>query len=148
MTPKELRRRIKRLPADTPRHKAMEAALREGVGFGAWYGSQKEHWLGWLADYTGPGAYGRRAATRTRDAAYVWTHTQCPPMLFWLVEALGFPDPELAACYDRVIAAGPNGAARCATLRKDFPWARVETLLKEKTGFWPLGFRLAAGNPR
>lgn len=63
MTPRELRRHIKRLNPDTPKHKALEHELGEGVGYrNAWYSSQKEHWLGWLAEYSGPGAYGRQKA--------------------------------------------------------------------------------------
>lgn len=35
----------------------------------AWYDTQKEHWLGWLADYDGPGYYGRQhRGAATRDA--------------------------------------------------------------------------------
>lgn len=59
MNPRILRRKIKLLDADLPRHKELEADLAEGVGYGAWYSSQKEHWLGWLAEYDRPGAYGR-----------------------------------------------------------------------------------------
>src|SRR5262245_11407403 len=51
-----LRRAISRLPSDKP-----------VVTPGKWYKTQKEHWLGWLSEYHGPGAYGRRADTR-RDA--------------------------------------------------------------------------------
>ena len=39
---------IRRLPADPP--------------YGdpnVWYPNQKEHWLGWLREYDGPGAYDR-----------------------------------------------------------------------------------------
>jgi hypothetical protein len=72
MTPRILRCYINNLPEYLPRTKEMEAAISVGVGFdGAWYRSQKEHWLGWLAEYDGPGAYGRSAKT-PRDAQYAY----------------------------------------------------------------------------
>jgi hypothetical protein len=40
---------IEKLPEDEPRD-------RDGV----WYRTQKEHWLGWLSQYHGPGAYGAK----------------------------------------------------------------------------------------
>ena len=86
-----LREHIKTLDPDTPMHRALEIELGEGVGFGkAWYGSQKEHWLGWLREYNGPGAYGRQTG-KSRDAKFAFNHGQCAPMLFWLAEALELP---------------------------------------------------------
>lgn len=129
MTPQDLLARIQSLPADTPRHKALETALRVRVGYWrAWYRSQKEHWQGWLGEYDGPGAYGRGAAT-PRNAEYIWNHIQCAPMLFWLAEALGLPDADLERAYCAVMSAQDRGAAQCAALRRVFPWAVIESAL-------------------
>ena len=129
MKPSVLRAHIRPLPQDTPRHKELEHALRVGVGYsGAWYGSQKEHWLGWLAEYSGPGAYARTVG-KSRDAAYVYNHIQCAPMLFWLSEALGAPDAQLESAFQAVVDAVPRGAPQCAALRRVLPWHRVETLI-------------------
>ena len=51
---------IERLPEDAPRD-------RDGV----WYRTQKEHWLGWLSQYEGPGAYGRTGPARDAIIAEV-----------------------------------------------------------------------------
>ncbi len=126
MRPSDLRRRIKRLAADTPRHKALEHALGEGVGYGsAWYGSQKEHWLGWLAEYGGPGAYGRKGDAK-RDARYVYNHIQCAPMLFWLAESVGIEEDLLSRAFEDVTHAPASNASQCAVLRKVVPWEMIE----------------------
>ena len=73
---------IRRLPPDEPRSQP-----------GVWYRTQKEHWLGWLGEYHGPGAYGR-APSEERDARFVYNHIVCPEMLLWLIEASGGePEP-------------------------------------------------------
>ena len=54
-----------------------------------WYRTQKEHWLGWLEGYDGPGAYGRTQANR--DAKFAYNHIVEPKMLLWLVDAAGVP---------------------------------------------------------
>ena len=114
MTPQELLFRIQDLPAETPKFRALELALKEGTGYGrAWYLTQKEHWQGWLGEYDGPGAYGRKEWA-SRDAAFAWNHIVCAPMLFWLVEALGLPEADLDHAFQAVIAANPRGAAQCA----------------------------------
>lgn len=54
----EFMRIIQKLPSDQPR-------IQPGV----WYTTQKQHWLGWLSEYDGPGAYGRRSG-QNRDAKF------------------------------------------------------------------------------
>jgi hypothetical protein len=74
MTPISLRKHIARLPENTPHHLALTHALKIGAGYdGAWYTSEKEHWMGWLAEYDGPGAYGRQSDQRC-DARFVYNH--------------------------------------------------------------------------
>lgn len=129
MTPQELWSRMRHLAHDTPRHLALSDDLAKGVKFRrAWYEHQKQHWEGWLGAYDGPGAYGRKEWAN-RDARFIWNHIQCPPMLFWLVEALALPDAELARAYQDILAAPNRSAAQCAALRRGFPWDVIETAL-------------------
>ncbi len=131
MTPADLLRRIEHLPRDTKRHKAMEQALQIGAGFGrAWYGSQKEHWQRWLAEYSGPGAYGR-SARGERPARYVYNHIRCAPMLFWLAEAAGVAGDRLERGYRAVLKEKTsNGGTQCAALRRVIPWEAVFAALE------------------
>lgn len=138
MAPRQLRQHIKRLDASTPRHKKLEHALREGVGFGnAWYSSQKEHWLGWLIEYDGLGAYGRQTG-KARDARYAYNHIQCAPMLFWLAEALDVGDQELDSAFEAVLAAPRRNASQCAALRKVIPWEALAPKLEALSSCGPM----------
>lgn len=108
----------------------LEKAIGVGVGYsGAWYRSQKEHWIGWLSEYDTPGAYGRDASV-FRGASDVYNRVQCAPMLFWLLEALGAPNEQLDRAFDSVVQAPKKGAPQCAALRTIFPWSEVDVLLK------------------
>jgi hypothetical protein len=90
MTPRGLRRKLQLLKDRPPITTAFEQALTKQ---GAWssekvrYKSQKDHWLGWLSEYDGPGFYGRKTGSRT--AEYAYNHIVCPPMVLWLSEASG-----------------------------------------------------------
>lgn len=137
MTPRQLRRHIKRLDPATPRHIELEIALAEGVGFGAWYSSQKEHWLGWLAEYDGPGAYGRQTG-KFRNARYVYNHIQCAPMLLWLAEASDVEEKAIEAAFDAVLAAPKRNATQCSVLRQVIPWSVIASKLEEKAKNSPL----------
>lgn len=129
---RQLRRKIKRLDAETPLHKRLEQALQEGVGYGnAWYNSQKEHWLGWLAEYDGPGAYGRQTG-KSRDARYIYNHIQCAPMLFWLAEAIEIPANTLEQAFNAVVAAPEKNASQCSAFRKLVPWDEIKARLPER----------------
>jgi len=66
---------IERLPSDQAIHDPR-----------VWYTTQKEHWLGWLHEYDGPGAYGRIPG-KQRDAKFAYNHIVEPKMLLWLIEA-------------------------------------------------------------
>lgn len=139
MTPRTLRAYIRPLPEYLPRTQAMESRIQVGVGFdGAWYRSQKEHWLGWLAEYDGPGAYGRSRAKR--DARFVYNHIQCAPMLFWLSEALETPSDVLDMTFQAVVAAPNRGAQQCAALRAHLPWDQIADRLAARD--YPLLSRL------
>ncbi|HGG65015.1 MAG TPA: hypothetical protein ENK34_10645 [Rhodobacteraceae bacterium] len=103
MTPVDLLRHVESLQRDTPRHKELEQTLQICAGFGqAWYGSQKEHWQRWLAEYSGPGAYGRTPRGE-RPASYVYYHIRCTSMLLWLAEAASVLDDLLERGYEAVV---------------------------------------------
>lgn len=130
LSPIGLRAHIHALEEHCPQYSALEKAIGVGVGYsGAWYGSQKEHWIGWLSEYDTSGAYGRETKV-LRDASYVYNCIQCAPMLFWLSEALGAPKVHLDSAFDAVVHAPRKGASQCAAFRKIFPWSEVEALLK------------------
>ncbi len=67
------------LPSDKPR-----------VYPGKWYRTQKEHWLGWLLDYHGPGYY-KRTSRKKRNARFAYNHIVNYEMLLWLMRAAGVP---------------------------------------------------------
>jgi hypothetical protein len=52
-----------------------------------WYHTEKEHWLGWLSEYDGPGAYGR-TGDQHRDARFAYNHIVNPYMLMYPIEAI------------------------------------------------------------
>jgi hypothetical protein len=55
----------------------------------------KESWIGYLGEYGGPGAYGRKFPCRLAKDVYV--RLQSPPMLLWLCEQVGATRAELRA---------------------------------------------------
>lgn len=67
-------RAIRRLPSDKPKDDPRK-----------WYKTQKQHWLGWLGEYHGPGYYGRKPQT-PRNARHAYNHIMCPEMLLYLIE--------------------------------------------------------------
>lgn len=147
MKPLVLRAHIRPLPEYLSRTRAMENAIGVGAGFdGAWYRSQKEHWLGWLAEYDAAGAYGRSIKVQ-RNARYAYNHIQCAPMLFWLAEALEVDSRRLEEAFEVVLDIEAKGAPQCAALRREVPWEVIEHQLS----VWPFGMidrlriRVAAG---
>jgi hypothetical protein len=76
-----------------------------------WYKSQKEHWLGWLKDYDGPGFYQSKTHTG-RDAKYICNHINCSPILLYLPEALRVPLELIQKAFEAVIKANESGMAR------------------------------------
>lgn len=123
---------IRPLPYSCTRCTELEKAIGVGVGFsGAWYRSQKEHWIGWLSEYDGLGAY-RRETKVLRGASYAYNRIQCAPMLFWLSEALSAPEAQLDSAFDAVVKSPRQGGSQCAALRKISPWKVAEDLLKDR----------------
>jgi hypothetical protein len=126
----QLRKLIERLPVASPLTNKFEAARAERgpARRDVWYSSQKQHWLGWLGGYDGPGVYARKKWDRS--AAYVYNHVVCPPMLFWLAEAAGVAKETLSRAEDEALAARPVMPAQCAAIRREI--ARLESSIQEE----------------
>lgn len=130
MTPGELRDHILRLSARGPVTRSLERSISGGGMTVIWYANQREHLLGWLAEYDGPGYYGRSKANRS--AEFVYNHFQCAPGLLWLAEAAGVPRFALVTAKKAVLAAGENCAAQAGALRRVLPWALIVALLRAR----------------
>lgn len=127
MTPQQLIRKIRVLQERAPHTEALERRLRRGP---VWYSSQKEHWLGWLSHYGGPGAYGRKIFDH--DAAFAYNHCGCPPMVLWLGEASGVGE-SLVAKAARLANQNPGTfSAKCAAIRRVIPWTEIERKFQEE----------------
>ena len=112
---------------------AFEQALdRQGTWSAnkVWYKSQKEHWLGWLSEYAGPGFYGRKTANRS--AEYAYNHIVCPPMVLWLGEASGVDKSLVNAAKQAALKAPASLPSKSAAIRQVIPWLIIEIALKSK----------------
>src|SRR5262245_23279008 len=78
------------------------------------HASQKRHWIGWLAEYHGPGYYHRQSFGR--DARFAYNHTQCPAMLLWLAGRVGVRAQLIATAANDAIG-HRNKASQCAAIR-------------------------------
>jgi hypothetical protein len=130
MTPRELHDHIKRLSPRGPVACSLERIISGGGMTVVWYSTQKEHLLGWLAEYDGPGCYGR--TNWRRSAEFVYNHFQCAPGLLWLAEAAGAPRFVLVKARAAASHAGDHSASQCAAVRGVMPWVFVEALLKAR----------------
>jgi len=96
-----------------------------------WYTTQKEHWLGWLGEYHGPGAYGRKS-NAIRDARYAYNnHIVESKMLLWLIEATGVRN-ELVISARRACKGASSLQQKSAAIRKHIPWKELETAIGSK----------------
>ena len=95
---------------------------------GAWYRTQKEHWLGWLSEYQGPGFYGRLPGTK-RNARLAYNRIVNPQMLVWLIDAagLGAHLPESARA---PVRGSSEMTRRSGLLRRHVPWEAVAQALR------------------
>jgi hypothetical protein len=131
MTPKGFARKIGKLRGTAPITASYERALiARGIwdNHGVWYTSQKEHWIGWLSQYDGPGAYNRKT-WKGRSAEFAYNHVRCPPMLLWLAEMAGVPKKNVLAARRSALEAPRNLGSQCAALREAIPWAVVGSSL-------------------
>ncbi len=88
-----------------------------------WYRSQKEHWLGWLSGYNGPGAYGRK--TWKRDAKFVYNHIVCAQMLIYLAGAIPLQDELIEAAITAYEQNDSSLMAQAGAVRKVIPWSEI-----------------------
>jgi hypothetical protein len=107
---KQLFSAIYELPSDKPKNTP-----------GKWYRTQKEHWLGWLAEYGGPGAYGRKGG-KNQDAEFAYNHIVEYRMLLWIIHAAGV-QRKLVRQVKAVIDEEKSMPANSAAVRKIVPWA-------------------------
>ena len=131
MTPSALRSKIAKLRIRAPVTESYGRALinREiWTDEAVWYRNQKEHWLGWLSEYDGPGAYSRKN-WKQRSAEFVYNHIGCPPMLLWLAEAAGVKKREILAAKRLALSGSSSRASHCAIIRKSIPWSKIEETL-------------------
>ena len=137
MTPKQLIKKVKLMELEAPLTKKFEKALFD---IGRWnyereakkYSDQKNHWIGWLSDQDGPGAYNRKNF-KNRTARIVYNQLACPPMLFWLCEKSGVQRQKLLLARRRALEANPAYSSMCSAIRGVIPWELVaECLLKIK----------------
>jgi hypothetical protein len=94
------------------------------------YASQKEHWLGWLSEYDGPGFYDRKNAP-PQAAKTIYNRIVCPPMLLWLAEASGIEKRTLSKA-ERAALYGKTFMAQSAAIRRIIPWENIESRLRQK----------------
>lgn len=117
----ELIRVIEKLPSDQPVDDPQ-----------VWYKTQKEHWLGWLNNYDGPGGYGRQPG-KQRDARYVYNHVVDPYLLLYLFDALDLP-PDVIAYVELACERGKTLMEKSGFIRKIVPWSAVfQSIEKRKT---------------
>jgi hypothetical protein len=133
MTPRKLKSKVAKLPALPPITTGFERAL-DKVGTWkrsrVWYCSQKEHWLGWLREYNGPGYYDRKVWERT--AEFIYNHIVCPPMVLWLGEASRVPKTRVREAQNAALVAKLSLASQAAAIRRIIPWKLIEKRLMDK----------------
>ena len=130
MTPGGLARRIRNFDAQPPVTASFQRELKvrkEWNTNGVWYSSQKEHWLGWLSEYDGPGFYNRQSGKRS--AEFVYNHINCAPMVLWLGEASGISKTKVSQAKRAALSARRGYSSQCAAIRKIIPWDVIEAML-------------------
>jgi hypothetical protein len=130
MTPQQLRRRIQKLRPARPITEEFSKTIGWGQKAG-WYKSQKEHWLGWLSEYDGPGFYGRKAKSR-RSAEFAYNHIVCPPMVLWLAEAAGVKKSLISSAKTAALKNRSSLPKMSGAIGRVVPWSLVELALKSK----------------
>jgi len=119
ITIKQFRDAIKKLPEDDPRP-------REGI----WYRTQKEHWLGWLKEYNGPGAYNRKGWSR--NAKFAYNHIVCSGLLVYLIKAIPL-NAETIQKVEETCKLQSTEMAKAGAIRKIVPWKVIYESLWKNT---------------
>ena len=94
---------------------------------GKWYKTQKEHWLGWLCEYQGPGAYARQVGKK-RDAKFAYNHIVENKMLLWIIKAARV-NPRLVKAAQSASDRAKTMQEKSAAIRKHVPWKEVSAVL-------------------
>lgn len=97
---------------------------------GKWYKTQKEHWLGWLSEYKGPGAYARKGGNN-QDAQFAYNHIVEYRMLLWIIGAAGV-EPKLVKQVKCIIDEDMSMQANSAAIREIVPWQALAHALWRK----------------
>jgi hypothetical protein len=132
LSPRRLLTLIRDLEAEPPLTTAFERRLSKTTSSlrEAWYRHQKEHWLGWLREYNGPGHYGRKSWDVTAETVYKRINN--PAMVLYLGEAAGVPTAQVQEAIAAATKAGPSFPSQCAAIRRVIPWHEIEPLLARK----------------
>ena len=135
-TPRQLRKAISRLSPRSPftdefstkwRAKRIRGGQQERTS--VWYTTQHQHWLGWLKQYDGPGAYGRTG--RDYSAEFAYNHIVNPQMLIYLAEAVRI-DRALLRAAAKAALASTTMSAMSGAIRRVLPWKVIERALVAK----------------
>jgi hypothetical protein len=133
-TPLELRAAIARLSPKSPhtdrftaRWRAQSSGQRERKE--VWYANQRQHWMGWLGGYDGPGAYGRTGTNL--PASFAYNHIVNPQMLVYLAEAAGIADALVDKAVEAALASASTMSSMSGAIRRTIPWEMVEARLLE-----------------
>ncbi|MEO1538083.1 MAG: hypothetical protein AAFR73_10160 [Pseudomonadota bacterium] len=129
----ELRRLVAGFPEEPKRTVALEQKIQIGTGFhNKWYGSQREHWLGWLSLK----ARENELDGKSFQPPKIWSGLKCSPMMFWLAEVTGANGEVLSQLEAVSVTAAkvrPNdGSPHGVEFRKILPWKGVEFLLSKR----------------
>ena len=118
-TIQELLRAVRRLRAATP----ISDRLSKGG-----YDTHKDHWIGWLEEYDGPGFYGR--SNWKVDARAVYQRLNNGHMIVWLNEAAGEGAGPIRTTIRQMKLRG-NGRKQTEAkiARARHPWESVAALL-------------------
>ena len=126
-TPDELRNAIETLQVKTPIADQFEkdlVRLKKSDKDRRWYTTQKEHWLGCLAEYAGPGYYGRQESAK-RTAEHVFNRIMNPAMILWLIDASGVAREVVESAKQAALEAKSSYASQCGAIRRVAPWNLV-----------------------
>jgi hypothetical protein len=132
MNAKSLRKIIRNLPEHGFYSIKLEASKRLAINTNPWYTSQREHWLGWLKEYDGPGAYGRKTHSGI-TAKSIYNRVQNSAMLLYLPEAMGVSKKLIKEAFETALKTDLTSMGKqCGVIRKIIPWDVVQEAIESK----------------
>jgi hypothetical protein len=114
-TPQQLLRLVRTLPEHLP--------YSDKVRWPRNYSSHREHWIGWLGEYDGPGYYDRQVWRRS--AGFVYNHLHNPGMLIWLAEGVKVDRDTIIAVVNSLPRGIINSVTNAADVRRTLSWQQV-----------------------